>query len=227
MKRIILSLSLILAIVLSAGAQPYRRPHPIRPVRRHYIPAPKQHSRSQYITPYDYSVGDVRLHILGELGLHDIGGIFMHNLPYHYSVGGMAEFQAGQCLSLGLGAEFYGTRHINRTHFTDGLYLNCVPIYGNVRLSTTGRVKLFAEARAGYAIPTNQVINQGQGLVAQGFYTGAAVGFGFYGNNFSFGFNSIDIRNVNTLQAVYYQGCDHKVIATDFYLRYSYAIPLN
>ena len=161
--------------------------------------------------------------------MYDIGGLFMHNMPYHYSVGGMAEFQTGQFLSLGVGAGYYGTRHINNNHFANESYLNCVPLYGNIRLSTNGWIRLFAEARAGYAFATNQVYvsNQGGNLAAQGFYTGAAVGLDFNNNNFSVGFNSVDISHADTYQPVYQNGSNHKLIATDFYLRYSYAIPLN
>lgn len=217
MKKILCSIGLILAIVLSANAQPSHRAH-----RR---PQPR----------IGDNIGEVRLHIAGEIGFTDIGGIFMHRSPYHYSAGCMAEFQTGRCLSLGLGAEYYGIRHINEKIFSSGNYLNCVPIYGNVRLNTTGFTKFFVDLQMGYAIPPNQInLSQPEGTVivqipiqAKGFYSGAAVGVSFYGNNVSVGFNSVDITNAETNQPLYYNGSNRKRIATDFYLRYSYAFPLN
>ena len=216
MKKILFSIGFILAIILSANAQPGHRAH-----RR---PQPR----------IGDNIGEVRLHVAGEIGFADIGGLFMHESPYHYSVGGMVEFQTARCLSLGLGAEYYGIRHINEKLFSPSKYLNCVPVYGNVRVNTSGFTKLFVDVQMGYAIPANQInFNQSSGTVvvqtpiqAKGFYSGAAVGINFYGNNISVGFHSVDITNAETNQPLY-SGNNRKLLATDFYLRYSYAFPLN
>lgn len=226
MKKIILILVLALSVVLSANAQPHRRHRALPPRTYHVAPTPPD--------IFD-NTGDIRLHVAGEIGFTDIGGLFMHQAPYHYSAGCMVEYQTSRCLSLGLGADFYGIRHINEKVFTSGNYLNCVPIYGNVRVNTTGFTKFFAELQLGYAIPTNQIsLGQPEGTTivqiptqAKGFYSGAAVGISFYGNNVSVGFNSIDIINAETHQPLYHNGSNRKVMATDFYLRYSYAFPLN
>ena len=91
MKKILFSLSLMLAFVVSAGAQPHHRPRP-------------------YQEYYHYSnIGEARLHIAGELGIADPVAFFWHRAPRHYSIGAMGEIQVGRRLSLGLGAEFYGT----------------------------------------------------------------------------------------------------------------------
>lgn len=210
MKKLLLSIGLLFAITLSASAQFGPNAHNV-PIYRHFN-----------------NTGELRLHVAGELGFADIGGIFIHEMPYHYSVGGMIEYQTARRFSIGLGTEFYGFRHIDYTEISNGRFLNCVPVYANARVNSTGRTRFFAEAKLGYAIPTNRVyLNNIQGNVAaQGFYTGAAIGLMFSGNNISVGFNSLDICNVDTHEPVYYSN-NRKMIATDFYIRYSYAFPLN
>ena len=221
MKRLIISLSLILAVAFSASAQFHHRPGPRHPSRRYYAPAPNPNHH--HTGRYEDNRGELRFHIAGELGITDIHGIFIHEYPYHYSVGGMAEAQVGRMLSLGLGAEYYGTRSI-RPHQADKPYLNCVPIYGNIRLATPGRgAQLFVEARAGYAIPTGSVFVNGTQYVAKGFFTGAGLGISCYGSNLSIGVNALDVNN-GYYQSMYHTSSD---IITDIYLRYSYAIPLN
>lgn len=208
MKKLILSISLILAFVLSAGAQPHRRPRP-------------------YEEYYHYSnIGEARLHIAGELGIADPIAFFWHRAPRHYSIGAMGEIQVGRRLSLGLGAEFFGTRINDQTY---PAYYNSVPVYGNIRLSSPGYgTKVFVEARVGYAIPVN-TISMGYPTnyyETRGLFTGGGVGLNCYGNNISIGINAIDVRNYEgyTLQGL--DGRPPRVI-TNFYLRYSYAIPLN
>ena len=204
-------MGIIFAMTLTASAQFGKNAHNI-PIYRHFN-----------------NTGELRLHVAGELGFADLGGLFMHEMPYHYSIGGMVEYQTSRCISLGLGTEFYGTRHIDHEPFTNGRYLNCVPVYANVRANTTGRTRFFIEARVGYAIPTNHfyVSALNADVATQGFYTGAAVGLMFYGNNISVGFNSLDVVNASSHEPVYQHHGDRKLIATDFYLRYSYAFPLN
>lgn len=220
MKRFLLSLSLILAITLMAEAQPYRHPQPCSSVR-YYAPCPKAE------TPYYYdNIGEVRLHIAGELGIVDPVAFFWHRIPRHYSIGTMAEVQVSRRLSLGIGAEFYGTRVYDQAY---SAYFNSVPVYGNIRLSSPGYgTKFFVEARAGYAIPVN-IIGIGSPTnyyEARGFFTGGGIGFSFYGNNISFGVNAIDIANYNGV--VLMNGSPTRArVNADFYLKYSYAIPLN
>lgn len=208
MKKIILSFCLLLAFVLSAGAQPHHRPRP----------------HQDY---YTYSnIGEARLHIAGELGISDPVAFFWHRAPRHYSIGAMGEIQVGRRLSLGLGAEFYGTR-INDQSYPS--YYNSVPVYGNIRLSSPGYgTKVFVEARVGYAIPVNTV-SMGYPTSyyeTRGLFTGGGVGLNCYGSNISIGINAIDLTyrygitptNGNT---------GRSGVITNFYLRYSYAIPLN
>ena len=181
------------------------------------------------MTYYYNPIGEVRLHVGGELGFTDIGGLFMHEIPYHYGIGAMAEVQTGRLLSLGLGADYYGSRNLGRGNYQNDTYLNCVPIYANIRLSTPGRcTRLFVEGKAGYAIPLNSVElthpYRGE-VVAQGFYTGVGVGLDFYNNNISIGFNSIDLHYVDKNHL--HNGSTADGMFTDFYIKYSYAFPLN
>lgn len=218
MKKILLTLGIILAIASVANAQWHRS----RPIPR---PRPRPHFSVQYYP----NAGEIRLHLAGELGISDPVGLFWHQYPQHYSVGAMVEAQAGRCLSFGLGAEYYGTKNLPGS-YDDYTYLNTVPIYGNVRLSTSGRnSRLFVEARAGYAIATNQaeVNHPNRTIAAQGLYTGAGIGFDCYGSCLSIGFNSIDVRNVKSSQSTHHSFADADDLITDFYIRYSYAIPLN
>lgn len=183
---------------------------------------------------YDGHLGEVRLNLYGEINIVDIGGIFSHRKPFHYCLGTMAEYRVGRCLSLGLGADYYGLRRLDYKEFGKRNYLNCVPIYANVRFITTGHVKFFAELRAGYAIPINQVsIKQNsynepyRSIKASGFFTGSGIGLSYYGHSIGIGFNNVDIHDANTQQSVLHDGSNRKVIATDFYLRYSYSFALN
>lgn len=208
MKKLILSFCLILAFVISAGAQPHRRPRP-------------------YEEYYHYSnIGEARLHIAGELGIADPVAFFWHRAPRHYSIGAMGEIQVGRRLSLGLGAEFFGTRIYDQAY--PGYY-NSVPVYGNIRLSSPGYgTKVFVEARVGYAIPVNTV-SMGYPTSyyeTRGLFTGGGIGLNCFGNNISIGINAVDVRNYEgyTLQGL--EGRPPRII-TNFYLRYSYAIPLN
>ena len=204
MKKIILSFCLLLAFVLSAGAQPHHRPRP----------------HQDY---YTYSnIGEARLHIAGELGIADPVAFFWHRAPRHYSIGAMGEIQVGRRLSLGLGAEFYGTRIYDQSYPS---YYNSVPVYGNIRLSSPGYgTKVFVEARVGYAIPVNTV-SMGYPTSyyeTRGLFTGGGVGLNCYGSNISIGINAIDLINRYD-----YGNLRRNGVITNFYLRYSYAIPLN
>ena len=208
MKKIILSFCLLLAFVLSAGAQPHHRPRP----------------HQDY---YTYSnIGEARLHIAGELGIADPIAFFWHRAPRHYSIGAMGEIQVGRRLSLGLGAEFYGTRIYDQSYPS---YYNSVPVYGNIRLSSPGYgTKVFVEARVGYAIPVNTV-SMGYPTSyyeTRGLFTGGGVGLNCYGSNISIGINAIDLTYRYGITPMNGNTGRNGVI-TNFYLRYSYAIPLN
>ena len=208
MKKIILFFSLILAFVISAGAQP------------HYRPRPHQDF-------YNYSnIGEARLHIAGELGIADPVALFWHRAPRHYSIGAMGEIQVGRRLSLGLGAEFYGTRINDQTYPT---YYNSVPVYGNIRLSSPGYgTKVFVEARVGYAIPVN-IVSMGYPTSyyeTRGLFTGGGIGLNCFNNNISIGINAIDVTSYNGFVPSN-ENLGRSRVITNFYLRYSYAIPLN
>lgn len=234
MKKLILSLTLILAVTFTAIAQPGRTVRK-KVVRKYYSSTPAPRPRPWHKgNTYDYrGLGELRLHLAGELGFTDIAGIFYHVYPNHFSAGGMMEVQTGRWLSLGLGAEYYATRSdsYNSLYQNDLSYFRSVPIYANIRLSSPGPgAKCFVEARAGYAIPLN-VVGVGSPAdyyVTQGFFTGGGIGISCYGNNISVGMNTIDIRNYNGI-ALLENNNGHGTpnIITDFYIRYSYAIPLN
>ena len=215
-------------MAVSASAQRPTVTRTYKSKHTYTAPHPKPRPRPALDRYYD-PIGELRLHVTGELGFFDLSGLFMHRLPRHYSVGAVAEFQAGRVFSVGVGAEFYGSRGMNRYNYSD-IYLNCVPVFGMARLSTPGRTKLFVEARVGYAIPINQVYlnDPGHTVAAQGLYTSAGVGLNFFGNNISVGFNGIDLRNVTPNQIIPLNNNSiWKRMFTDFFLRYSYAIPLN
>ena len=234
MKKALLFLVLTLAVALSANAQrhtvtrTYKSKHTYTTTTR---PRPAPRPRTWFHRPERYhdNIGEVRLHLGGELGFTDIGGLFMHELPYHYGIGAMAEVQTGRLLSLGVGADYYGSRNMDLGNYHYDTYLNCVPVYANIRLSTPGHTtRLFVEGKAGYAIPLNSVElthpYRGE-VVAQGFYTGAGIGLSFFGNNISMGFNSIDLHDTGKIHLLNGETADG--MFTDFYLKYSYALPLN
>lgn len=221
MKKIILSLGIVLAITLTANAQP-GRPSQRAPHRsNHYVPAPPPRG------PRVDNIGLVRLHVNGELGIADIGRFFWHEAPKHYGAGLMAEVQTGRVFSIGLGADYYATR-TDRWH-ADRRYYRSLPVYANIRITTPGlRSGLFVEARAGYAFPLNSVAVDNPYCVyeARGFFTGGGIGFRCYGNNISIGMNAIDVRTPRS-EASQYQAVENRRVITDVYLRYSYAIPMN
>jgi hypothetical protein len=208
MKKIILSVSLILAFIVSAGAQPHHRPRP-------------------YQDYYNYSnIGEVRLHITGELGIADLPAFFWHRAPRHYSIGILGEIQVGRRLSLGLGADFFGTRINDQTY---PAYFNSVPVYGNIKFSSPGYgTKVFVEARVGYAIPVN-IVSAGYPTSyyeTRGLFTGGGIGLNCFNSNISIGINAIDVTYHNGFVPLNESPGRSRVI-TNFYLRYSYAIPLN
>jgi len=220
MKRIFVAIGLILAITCTANAQPRRN---VRRKVTHEYTRTRQTPRYQGPTRYSSNYGEFSLHIAGELGLSDVGGIFWHEYPYHYSIGCMAEAQVGHLIGLGLGAEYYGTRSLFENQ-SNTPYLNSVPVYANLRLSTPGwKTKLFIEGRAGYAIPINSVNLNGIDYASEGFFTGAGIGLIHRGNSLSIGMNAIDVNNSFMMYNNNQTGSD---IITDVYLRYSYSFPV-
>ena len=112
----------------------------------------------------------------------------------------------------------------------DQPYFTSLPIYGNLRLSTPNHgVKFFVEARAGYAFPLNAVTisNPYRTCETRGFFTGGGIGLNGYGNSISIGMNAIDVSNYDGIILLYDSNSGRSPIITDFYIRYSYAIPLN
>ena len=229
MKKAILFLAIIFALAFTADAQRSRTVHRHKSTHKYTTTTTKPRPKPHTLARFHDDIGELQIHLIGELGVSDPIGIFWHEYPHHYSVGCMSEVQAGRLLSLGMGAEYYGTRNM-LGHYENSAFLNTIPIYANIRLSTPGwSTKLFAEARVGYAIPTNQAYigNPGRVVSAKGFYTGAGVGFNCYGNSISFGFNTIDIRNTEPNQPILHNASGAESMVTDFYIRYSYAIPAN
>ena len=222
MKKILLSLLLILAVTFTASAQRHKVTRTYKSKCTYTTSSP----RSRGSLPYD-NIGELRLHILGELGTSDLTGLFWHEMPMHYSIGAMIDYQTGRILSLGIGGEYYGTRNVPGKHTTTA-FLNTVPVYANIRLNTPGTTKFFAEARVGYSFPTNFITdanNTSKAYVAKGIYTSASIGLNCYGNNLSVGFNIIDLAT-KTAQATIHNAIRTDIF-TDFFVRYSFAFPLN
>lgn len=220
MKRLLLSLALLLSLTINMNAQaPHRRaPYRHAPVREY------QHRPYRQAHVFDEHMGEVRFHVYGDLGTEDLSAIFFHEIPYHFTVGGMVEYQPGHALSLGVGAEYYTSYGedcylLRNMHDT---YIHTLPIYANLRLSVpSGPIRPFVEGRIGYSAPMGEVsCADADGVhyfMSTGLYTGAAMGIDIYGLNLSFGVSAIDV--VSSPRNTYY---DREVI-TDFYFRLGYA----
>lgn len=223
MKKTFLSLCLLLVLSMTAEAQ-RRPPHP----RHRHIPrrtvvqprAPKAPDR--VYNP----VGEFRFHVLADLGSEDFSAIFMHEIPYHFSIGGMAEYQVGHMTSFGIGAEYYSSYGENCRLFDNmqETYIHTLPIYANLRFTLPDApVSPFVEGRLGYSLPLNTVTcNDIDGVhhyQSMGMYTGGAVGLMVYKANLSFGVSVIDVVDAE-------QGFNggRKDIITDYYVRLSFAL---
>ena len=222
MKKTLLSLCLLLALTITAVAQP----RPPRPRYRH-VPrrtvvrprAPKHHE-------YSYSpVGTYRFHVIGDLGVSDLGAIFVHEIPYHFSVGGMAEYQVGRITNLGIGAEYYSSygEHCRLFKNMQETYIHTLPIYANLKFSLPDTpISPFIEGRIGFSAPLGEVTcNDPDGVrhyMATGLYTGGAVGLRIYRTHLSFGVSAIDIVD----SALGFNG-GRKDVITDYYVRLSFA----
>lgn len=222
MKKLMLSVCLLLAVVFTAEAQ-VRSPHPRhRHQPRRTIVQPRQrHAPDRIYSP----VGEFRFHVYGELGSNDFSAVFMHEIPYHFSVGGMAEYQIGHITSIGIGAEYYSSygEHCRLFEYMQQTYIHTLPIYANLKLSLPDApISPFVEGRIGYSVPLGEVTcNDPEGVShykSTGLYTGGAVGIKIYRVNLSFGVSAIDVVDSD----LGFNGGRQDVI-TDYYVRLSYA----
>ena len=214
MKKLLLSLALLLSLTINMNAQaPYRHRRYREVPAREYRHRPYRQVRTEQVPS---TMGDFRFHILADLGTCDFGGLFWHRIPVHYTVGAMAEYQVGHVTSIGMGAEFYSTFYRN-PYYAYRDYLRSVPLYGNLRFSVPcGPVRPFVEGRVGYAIPLNRYAYGNQEFRSGGLYTGGAVGMTIYGLNLSFGISAVDV--VNYMPNYYSKG-----VVVDYSFRISFA----
>lgn len=218
MKKTLLALCLLLALsfTVEAQAHPRHRHHPQRTVVQ-------PHER---LAPNLYNpIGEFRVHLYGELGHKDFRAIVRHEIPYHFSVGGMAEYQIGHITSVGVGTEFYSTygEHCDLFYNMQETYIHTLPIYANLRFSLPHvPVSPFIEGRIGYSIPLGRVTcHDNNGIhhyQSSGLYTGGAVGLKIYHFNLSFGLSAIDIVDAD----LGFKSPRMDVI-TDYYVRLSFA----
>ena len=221
MKKYLLSLCLLLAVALTAEAQ-MRPPHRHRHVQRQTVAQPAPRKASNF---YYNPVGEFRFHAIGDLGIGDFGAIFRHDIPYHFSVGGMAEYQIGHATSIGVGAEYYSSygEHTPLFHNMQETYIHTLPLYANLKLSLPNApISPFIEGRIGYSLPLGGVTcNDPEGIhhyQSMGLYTGGAIGLQIYRVNLSFGLSTIDV--VDADQGLIGPRMD---VITDYYVRLSYA----
>lgn len=223
MKKFMISLCLILAVAFTAEAQ-IRRPAPRyrQPIRKSM---PMRQARD-YRT-YNYNpIGDVRFHVIGDLGVSDFGAIIRHEIPYHFSVGGMVDYQVGHMTSIGLGAEYYSTygEHCYLFENMQETYIHTIPIYANLRLALPNTpVSPFIEGRLGYSLPAGKVTCLDQSgnhqYVSTGLYTAGAIGIKIYRTYLSWGVSVIDVVD----SALGFSNGRADVI-TDYYIRLSFAL---
>ena len=222
MKKLVLSLCLLFVLSISSAAQirpprPHHRHHPKRTVVQ---PREKHHPDRTY-----NPVGAFQFQLYGELGSNDFGAVFMHEIPYHFSVGGMAEYQVGHVTSLGIGAEYYSSfgEHCRLFNSMQETYIHTLPVYANLKLALPhAPITPFVEGRIGYSVPLGYVTcNDMDGVhyyKSMGLYTGGAVGIKIYRTQLSFGMSAIDIVD-NELG---FNG-GRKDVITDYYVRLSFA----
>ena len=221
MKKILFALCLLVVLSISAEAQ-IRPPH-LR--HRHHPQRTVVQPREEYAPRHYSPVGEFRFHVLGELGSDDFGAIFMHEIPYHFSVGGMAEYQIGHLTSIGIGAEYYSSygEHCQLFSNMQETYIHTLPIYANLKLSLPNApISPFIEGRIGYSVPLGKVTcNDPEGVhhyQSMGLYTGGAVGLRIYRTYLSFGMSAIDVVDAD----LGINGGRQDVI-TDYYVRLSFA----
>ncbi|MBQ8957772.1 MAG: hypothetical protein IJ057_04645 [Bacteroidales bacterium] len=222
MKKHLLSLCLLLAVTFTAEAQmrPPRPHYPHHPKRTVVKPAPPRTPRPPY-SP----MGEFRFHVLADLGVGDFGAVFMHEIPFHFSVGGMAEYQIGHMTSIGLGAEYYSSygKHCRLFENMQETYIHTVPVYANLKFTLPDApISPFIEGRIGYSLPAGEVtclnMNGVYQYISTGLYTGGGIGLKIYRTNLSCGVSVIDVVD----KALGFNGGRVDVI-TDYYVRLSFA----
>ena len=218
MKKLLLSLCLLFALTLSSEAQ-VRPPHRYRHHPRRTVVQPRERHEPRHY----YPIGEFRFHAYGDLGYGDFGAILMHDIPYHFSVGGMAEYQVGHFTSLGIGAEYFSTYGDDCRLFRNmqETYLHAVPVYANLKLSLPKTpISPFIEGRVGYTVPAGTVTcNDHDGVhhyMSTGLFTGGDVGLKIYRANISCGVAVIDV--VDSDLGV---SNGRKDVITDYYVRLS------
>ena len=221
MKKTLFALCLLVVLSMTAEAQI----HPVHPRYRHHpkrtVVQPRERQEPRRYNPYD----DFRFHVYGELGSDDFSAIIMHEIPYHFSVGGMAECQIGHLTSIGVGAEFYSSygEHCDLFHNMQETYIHTLPIYANLKLTLPdAAISPFIEGRIGYSMPLGGVTcNDPEGVhhyKSMGLYTGGAVGLKIYRTYLSFGMSTIDVVDAD------YGLIGPRVdVITDYYVRLSFA----
>lgn len=222
MKKLLLSLCLLFALSISSEAQirpprPHHRHHPKRTV----VQPRQRHSPDRTYSP----IGEYRFQVFGELGANDFGAVFMHEIPYHFSVGGMAEYQVGHVTSIGVGAEYYSSygEHCHLFNNMQETYIHTLPIYANLKLTVPhAPISPFVEGRIGYSVPLGEVTcNDPEGVhhyKSTGMFTSGAVGIKIYRTQLSFGMSAIDVVDSD----LGFNG-GRKDVITDYYVRLSFA----
>ena len=175
----------------------------------------------RFFNPY----GELRFLVYGQLGRTDLGAIFRHEVPYHFAIGGLAEYQIGRITSVGVGAEFYSSygQNCHLFRYMQETYIHTLPLYANLRLALPhAPVSPFIEGRISYSLPLGRVTcNDPEGVHhyrSRGLYTGAAVGLKIFRTYLSFGLSTIDVVDAD------YGFIGPKVDAiTDYYVRVSFA----
>ena len=222
MKKLVSILCFLIAVTFTAEAQvrPPQPRHRHQPKRTVVQPCPKPAPGCNY-----NPIGEFRFHVYGELGPRDFGAIFMHEIPYHFSVGGMAECQVGHITSIGVGAEYYSSygQYCNLFENMQQTYIHTLPIYANLKLTLPNvPISPFVEGRIGYSVPLGSVTcNDMDGehhYKSTGLYTGGAVGLKIYRIYISFGLSAIDVVD----SELGFNG-GRKDIITDYYVRLSFA----
>ena len=222
MKKLLLSLCLLFALSISSEAQ-------IRPPRPHHRHHPKRtvvQPRQRHTPDRTYNpIGEYRFQVFGELGSNDFGAVFMHEIPYHFSVGGMAEYQVGHVTSIGVGAEYYSSygEHCHLFNNMQETYIHTLPIYANLKLTLPhAPISPFVEGRIGYSVPLGEVTcNDPEGVhhyKSTGMFTSGAVGIKIYRTQLSFGMSAIDVVDSD----LGFNG-GRKDVITDYYVRLSFA----
>lgn len=222
MKKSLLFLCFFLAITFTTEAQirPPRPRHRHVPKRTIVQPRPPKRAERCY-----NPVGEFRFHVIADLGTNDFGAVFMHEIPYHFSVGGMLEYQVGHFTSIGIGAEYYSSYGENCRLFKNmqETYIHTLPIYANLKLALPDApISPFVEGRIGYSAPLGEVTcNNPDGVrryISTGLFTGGAVGLKIYHAYLSCGISVIDI--VDSEKGF---NSGREDIITDYYVRLSFA----